>query len=80
MTARWGRTPRYAAEHTAAANVQAAHPGLIVWFGERSGHFYLMDAEGLHERDSIDGLTLLAWWRTHRPRPRGSWSSPAVRT
>lgn len=72
MTARWGRTPRHTQQHTAAAKVQATYPGLIVWFGEATGHFYLMDTDGLREYATVDALLIGAWWRTHRPAPRGA--------
>ncbi|NYE44883.1 hypothetical protein HDA32_000003 [Spinactinospora alkalitolerans] len=32
---------------------------MIVWYGEHSGRWYATDGDGLHERDSIDALTLL---------------------
>lgn len=67
---RWGRSPRYSDAHAAAARLQAQHPHLIVWFGESSGHYYVMDTEGLRAHPSIDAATVSVWWRTNRPQPR----------
>lgn len=66
----WGRSPRHADEHAAAARLQARHPHLIVWFGETSGHYYVMDIDGLHQHSSLDAATVFVWWRANRPRPR----------
>ncbi|MBV2364982.1 hypothetical protein ACFPZ0_10325 [Streptomonospora nanhaiensis] len=72
MTARWGHTPRYAQQHAAAQKVQAAHRGLVIWFGESTGHYHLMDSTGLHEYATLDRLLMAAWWRSQRPAPRGT--------
>ncbi|WP_239648649.1 hypothetical protein [Nocardiopsis chromatogenes] len=45
---------------------------MVIWFGETSGHFYAMDASGLHERPTLDALAMPIWQRTNRPRPRGT--------
>lgn len=68
----WGRSPEHTADHAAAARLQAQYPHMVIWFGETSGHFYAMDASGLHERPTLDALAMLAWQRTNRPRPRGA--------
>ncbi|MBB4935290.1 hypothetical protein F4561_006184 [Lipingzhangella halophila] len=67
---RWGRSPRHADAHSAAARLQARNPGLIVWFGETSGTYHVLDDDGLHEHASLDAATMFAWWRTNRPQPR----------
>ncbi|MDA8372421.1 MAG: hypothetical protein M0026_21475 [Nocardiopsaceae bacterium] len=66
----------YAHCHAAAARLQARHPGVVAWYGETSGRWYAMDAAGLHDHATLDGLTLLLWWRAHRPRPRGAHAAP----
>ncbi|WP_017538074.1 hypothetical protein [Nocardiopsis halophila] len=71
-TTRWGRSPEHAGAHAAAARLQARYPQMVIWFGETSGHFYAMDASGLHERPTLDAITMLACQRTNRPRPRGA--------
>ncbi|MFW5420520.1 hypothetical protein J0910_28300 [Nocardiopsis sp. CNT-189] len=68
----WGRSPEHADHHAGAARLQARYPHMVIWFGETSGHFYAMDAAGLHERPTLDALAQLAWRRTNRPRPRGA--------
>jgi|SRR5690625_1762094 len=64
---RWGRSPEHAHAHAAAARVQARYPGLVIWFGETSGRFYVMDAHGLHIFPDVDAVQLFAWQRTGRP-------------
>ncbi|WP_017539707.1 hypothetical protein [Nocardiopsis halophila] len=72
IATRWGRSPEHADAHAAAARLQARYPQMVIWFGETSGHFYAMDASGLHERPTLDAITMLVWQRTNRPRPRGA--------
>ncbi|GAA3731863.1 hypothetical protein [Salinactinospora qingdaonensis] len=66
---RWGRSPEHLHAHAAVARLQAQCPQVIVWYGETSGCYYLMDARGLHIRPSLEGLRLLVWWHVHRPHP-----------
>ncbi|GAA3737333.1 hypothetical protein [Salinactinospora qingdaonensis] len=76
---RWGRSPVHVHEHARAAALQAQHPGVIVWYGETSGHYYAMDADGLHEAPNLEALALRMWWHTHRPRPRHATTAPTGR-
>ncbi len=69
---RWGRSLEHVGDHASAARLQAQYPHMVIWFGETSGHFYAMDASGLHERPTLDALAMPIWQRTNRPRPRGT--------
>ncbi|WP_017620668.1 hypothetical protein [Nocardiopsis gilva] len=42
----------------------------MIWFGETSGHFYVMDATGLHRYATRDEITAHLWWRQRRHRSR----------
>ncbi|WP_238580749.1 hypothetical protein [Streptomonospora alba] len=46
--------------------MQIRHPDLVIWFGESSRRYFVMDADGLHEFPDTDAVLLFAWQRTKR--------------
>ncbi|GHC86999.1 hypothetical protein GCM10007079_30730 [Nocardiopsis terrae] len=44
-----GQLAEYRNEHTLAAAVQARNPHLIVWYGERTGSYWVASSTGLAE-------------------------------
>lgn len=44
-----GHKAEYRNEHTLAAAIQARNPHLIVWYGERTGSFWVASTTGLAE-------------------------------
>ncbi|GAA1753453.1 hypothetical protein GCM10009834_08050 [Streptomonospora arabica] len=67
-SARWGRSPEHTAAHAAAANLQARHPGSVIWFGEISHRYYVMDPAGLHEFPDTDAVRVYLWGGLGRRR------------
>ncbi|MBB6174022.1 hypothetical protein HNR23_004082 [Nocardiopsis mwathae] len=76
MTPRWGHSPEHADAHATAARFQAEHSGTVVWFGETSGHFYVLDRLGLHDYATLAELTAHLRWRHRRSRSRSATALP----
>ncbi|MBB5998246.1 hypothetical protein [Streptomonospora salina] len=56
--------------------MQIRHPDFVIWFGETSRRFYVMDDDGLHEFADTDAVLLFAWQRTARPAHRAAQHRP----
>ncbi|MFD0772541.1 hypothetical protein ACFQZ2_01235 [Streptomonospora algeriensis] len=56
--------------------MQMRHPELVIWFGETSHRFYVMDDHGLHEFADTDAVLMFAWKRTARPPRRAPQHRP----
>jgi len=53
-----GHRSEFAPEHARAAQVQARHRHLVLWFGEATQSFWAVTPHGLVERRDIDALLL----------------------
>lgn len=52
-----GHKAEYRSEHTLAATVQAQNPHLVIWYGERTGSFWVASSTGLAEVPDAATLT-----------------------
>lgn len=62
-----GHLAEYRSEHVLAAAVQARNPHLIIWYGERTGSYWVASSTGLAEvpdSETLDRLfpSLLELW------------------
>lgn len=59
-----GHRSEYASEHAQAAQFQAHHRNLIIYFGEATRSFWIVSSSGLEEVHDIDTLLLTLWTHT----------------
>ena len=55
----WGHLAEYTREHALAASIQSRHPGLVVWFGEQTGSFWVASSTCLAEVPDAQTLNRL---------------------
>jgi hypothetical protein len=54
-----GHLAEYRTEHDLAASLQARNPHLIIWYGERTGSYWIANPTGLTEVPDAHTLTRL---------------------
>ncbi|WP_431868903.1 hypothetical protein [Nocardiopsis eucommiae] len=54
-----GHLAEYRTEHDLAASLQARNPHLIIWYGERTGSYWIANPTGLTEVPDAPTLTRL---------------------
>ena len=54
-----GHLAEYRSEHAHAASLQARNPHLIIWYGERTGSYWIASPTGLTEVPDAHSLTRL---------------------
>lgn len=59
-----GHRAEFALEHHQAAQVQARHRHLLIWWGEATQTFWIAGPSGLTEARDIDELLLKLWPHT----------------
>lgn len=62
-----GHRSEFSREHARAAQIQAHHRPLIVWWGENTQSFRIANPAGLEEAADVDALLLKLWPHTVRP-------------
>jgi len=74
-----GHRVEYAFEHHQAAQIQARHRGLLIWWGEATQSFWVAGPADLEEAHDLDTLLLKLWPHTNPPATRlrasntGTW-------
>ncbi|WP_159941855.1 MULTISPECIES: hypothetical protein [unclassified Nocardiopsis] len=72
-----GHRAEFAVEHASAAEVQARHHHLIVYFGEATQSFWAITPAGMVEARDVDALLLALWPHTDPPAAR-PWAGPTA--
>lgn len=72
-----GHRAEFSREHAQAAEIQARHRHLIVWWGEATQSFWIASSSGLEEASDIDSLLQVLWPHTDPPAAR-PWAQPPV--
>ncbi|WP_017603787.1 hypothetical protein [Nocardiopsis alkaliphila] len=65
-----GHRAEFSREHHQAAQIQARHPHLLVYFGEATQSFWIATPSGLIEARDVDELLLKLWPHIDRPALR----------
>lgn len=65
-----GHRSEYAREHAQAAQIQARHRHLLIYFGEATHSFWIATPTGLIEARDVDTLLLKLWPHTDPPATR----------
>lgn len=71
-----GHRSEYAREHAQAAQIQARHRHLLIYFGEATQSFWIATPSGLIEARDVDTLLLKLWPHTDSPADR--WGRPTT--
>lgn len=65
-----GHRSEFAYEHHQAAQLQACHPRLLIYFGEATQSFWVASPSEMVEARSFDELLVHLWDRAQLIRPR----------